>query len=42
MFLNAKEFNQPLDSWKDCDVVLCEPTNLENQKKMKLSKPKTS
>ena len=36
--LKSKLIYQPLDSWKDCDVVLCEPTNLENQKKMKLIK----
>ena len=36
--LKSKLIYQPLDNWKDCDVVLCEPTNLGNQKKMKLIK----
>ena len=29
---------KPLDDWKDCEVVICKPTNLQNIKKIKLIK----
>ena len=36
--LKSKLILKPLDDWKDCEVVICKPTNLQNIKKIKLIK----